>query len=71
LGHHASATLPHANRNRLYFVTPHQNPQSRADYGAEDVEHYFNYMGCLAVEGTYDRMEEMMSSGEAKTGGGL
>jgi hypothetical protein len=27
------------------------------------VEHYFNYMGMLAVEGTYDRMEEMLSSG--------
>ncbi|KAI8462643.1 MAG: hypothetical protein J3K34DRAFT_373050 [Monoraphidium minutum] len=37
--------------------------QTRADYNADDVEHYFNYMGCLAVEGTYDRMEEMMGSG--------
>lgn len=38
-------------------------PQSRSDYAADDVEHYFNYMGCLAVEGTYDRFEEMMASG--------
>ncbi|GBF88821.1 hypothetical protein Rsub_01722 [Raphidocelis subcapitata] len=36
---------------------------SRSDYGADDVEHYFNYMGCLAEEGTYDRMEELMGSG--------
>lgn len=36
---------------------------SRSDYEMEDVEHYFNYMGCLAVEGTYDRMELLMSSG--------
>jgi len=27
------------------------------------VEHYFNYMGMLAVEGTYDRMEAMLASG--------
>jgi hypothetical protein len=37
--------------------------QGRADFTVDDVEHYFNYMGMLAVEGTYDRMEEMLSSG--------
>lgn len=36
---------------------------SRSDYNADDVEHYFNYMGCLAVEGTYDRFEAMVKSG--------
>lgn len=36
---------------------------SRADYEAEDVEYYFNYMGCLADEGTYDRMEAMLQAG--------
>ena len=38
--------------------------QGRADFTVDDVEHYFNYMGMLAVEGTYDRMEEMLSSGQ-------
>jgi hypothetical protein len=37
--------------------------QGRDDFTVDDVEHYFNYMGMLAVEGTYDRMEEMLSSG--------
>lgn len=37
--------------------------QGRADFTVDDVEHYFNYMGMLAVEGTYDRMVEMLSSG--------
>lgn len=37
--------------------------QGREDYTVDDVEHYFNYMGMLAVEGTYDRMEAMLSSG--------
>lgn len=39
--------------------------QGREDYSVDDVEHYFNYMGMLAVEGTYDRMEQMLSSGRA------
>ncbi|KAF6250633.1 hypothetical protein COO60DRAFT_1569873 [Scenedesmus sp. NREL 46B-D3] len=37
--------------------------QGRNDFTVDDVEHYFNYMGMLAVEGTYDRMEQMLSSG--------
>ena len=37
--------------------------QTKDDYCYDDVEHYFNYMGMLAVEGTYDRMEAMLSSG--------
>lgn len=37
--------------------------QGRDDYSVDDVEHYFNYMGMLAVEGTYDRMEAMLASG--------
>lgn len=44
--------------------------QGRADFTVDDVEHYFNYMGMLAVEGTYDRMEEMLSSGTCVLGGG-
>jgi hypothetical protein len=35
----------------------------RSDFDADDVEHYFNYMGMLATEGTYDRLEAMMASG--------
>lgn len=37
--------------------------QGREDYDVDDVEHYFNYMGCLAVEGTYDRMNALIESG--------
>mmetsp|Transcript_34774 Transcript_34774/g.62009 ORF Transcript_34774/g.62009 Transcript_34774/m.62009 type:complete len:168 (-) Transcript_34774:110-613(-) len=33
---------------------------AREEYEPEDVEFYFNYMGCLATEGTYDRMYELM-----------
>ena len=29
--------------------------QGRDDYDNDDVEQYFNYMGCLAVEGTYGK----------------
>lgn len=36
--------------------------QGRDDFAAEDVEFYFNYMGMLAVEGTYDRMYKMMEN---------
>lgn len=34
--------------------------QTRDDYSYDDVEQYFNYMGYLAVEGTYDRMEALL-----------
>eukprot|EP01023_Acetabularia_acetabulum_P035273 TRINITY_DN3326_c0_g1_i2.p3 TRINITY_DN3326_c0_g1~~TRINITY_DN3326_c0_g1_i2.p3 ORF type:complete len:166 (-),score=29.82 TRINITY_DN3326_c0_g1_i2:507-1004(-) len=37
--------------------------QSREDYGYDDVEQYFNYMGMLATEGSYDTVTEMMQSG--------
>jgi hypothetical protein len=37
--------------------------QGRDDYDADDVEHYFNYMGMLAVEGTYDRMYAQRDAG--------
>lgn len=33
---------------------------------SDDVEQYFNYMGCLAVEGTYDRMYALQAG---ETGG--
>ncbi|XP_022932181.1 protein LHCP TRANSLOCATION DEFECT [Cucurbita moschata] len=35
--------------------------QSRDDFIRDDVEQYFNYMGMLAVEGTYDKMEALLS----------
>lgn len=38
--------------------------QGRDDFDVDDVEHYFNYMGCLAVEGTYDRMNALIESGK-------
>lgn len=51
----------------LVFFAGIYGSQGRADFTVDDVEHYFNYMGMLAVEGTYDRMEEMLSSGGWKT----
>uniref|UniRef100_A0A7N0UYN5 Protein LHCP TRANSLOCATION DEFECT n=1 Tax=Kalanchoe fedtschenkoi TaxID=63787 RepID=A0A7N0UYN5_KALFE len=35
--------------------------QSRNDFDRDDVEQYFNYMGMLAVEGSYDKMEALLS----------
>ncbi|KXZ53136.1 hypothetical protein GPECTOR_7g1027 [Gonium pectorale] len=37
--------------------------QGRDEYTYDDVEQYFNYMGFLATEGTYDRMEAMLKTG--------
>jgi len=37
--------------------------QKRDDYGYDDVEQYFNYMGMLAVDGTYDRMQKYLDYG--------
>lgn len=35
--------------------------QKREDFDRDDVEQYFNYMGMLAVEGTYDKMEALLN----------
>ncbi|KFK39362.1 hypothetical protein AALP_AA3G234800 [Arabis alpina] len=35
--------------------------QSRDDFDRDDVEQYFNYMGMLAVEGTYAKMEALLN----------
>ncbi|XP_020222653.1 protein LHCP TRANSLOCATION DEFECT [Cajanus cajan] len=35
--------------------------QRRDDFDRDDVEQYFNYMGMLAVEGSYDKMEALLS----------
>uniref|UniRef100_A0A1D1XQA6 Protein LHCP TRANSLOCATION DEFECT n=1 Tax=Anthurium amnicola TaxID=1678845 RepID=A0A1D1XQA6_9ARAE len=35
--------------------------QGREDFDRDDVEQYFNYMGMLAVEGSYDKMETLLS----------
>ncbi|GJP29341.1 hypothetical protein CLOM_g16465 [Closterium sp. NIES-68] len=37
--------------------------QGRDDFDRDDVEHYYNYMGMLAVEGTYDKMEQLLDTG--------
>lgn len=37
--------------------------QGRDEYGYDDVEQYFNYMGMLATEGSYDKLKEMTDSG--------
>ncbi|XP_031499416.1 protein LHCP TRANSLOCATION DEFECT isoform X1 [Nymphaea colorata] len=34
--------------------------QKRDDFDRDDVEHYYNYMGMLAVEGTYDKLEALL-----------
>jgi len=39
--------------------------QDRDQYEKVDVEYYFNYMGCLAVEGTYDRMYKLVDGTSA------
>ncbi|KAG8386148.1 hypothetical protein BUALT_Bualt03G0119000 [Buddleja alternifolia] len=35
--------------------------QARDDFDRDDVEQYFNYMGMLAVEGSYDKMEDLLN----------
>eukprot|EP00246_Nothoceros_aenigmaticus_P017454 TRINITY_DN8517_c0_g1_i1.p1 TRINITY_DN8517_c0_g1~~TRINITY_DN8517_c0_g1_i1.p1 ORF type:complete len:181 (+),score=9.00 TRINITY_DN8517_c0_g1_i1:119-661(+) len=37
--------------------------QSRDEFDRDDVEQYFNYMGMLATEGTYDKMEALLNKG--------
>lgn len=37
--------------------------QNRDEYDRYDVEHYFNYMGMLAIEGTYDRLNRLIETG--------
>lgn len=37
--------------------------QGRDDFDRDDVEQYFNYMGMLATEGTYDKMEGLLNKG--------
>ncbi|CAN6452241.1 unnamed protein product [Victoria cruziana] len=34
--------------------------QKRDDFDRDDVEYYFNYMGMLAVEGSYDKLEALL-----------
>ncbi|KAJ8619921.1 hypothetical protein MRB53_028450 [Persea americana] len=34
--------------------------QTRDDFDRDDVEQYFNYMGMLAVEGSYDKMDALL-----------
>eukprot|EP01026_Neomeris_dumetosa_P027333 TRINITY_DN2222_c0_g1_i1.p3 TRINITY_DN2222_c0_g1~~TRINITY_DN2222_c0_g1_i1.p3 ORF type:complete len:157 (+),score=25.80 TRINITY_DN2222_c0_g1_i1:99-569(+) len=37
--------------------------QGREEYGYDEVEQYFNYMGMLATEGSYDSLNKMMETG--------
>eukprot|EP00250_Pteridium_aquilinum_P034541 c7728_g1_i1 orf=127-627(+) len=37
--------------------------QGRDEFDRDDVEQYFNYMGMLATEGTYDKMEALLNKG--------
>ena len=44
-----------------YGITPGIiGAQNRDEYDKDDVEQYFNYMGLLAVEGSYDNMYKML-----------
>lgn len=36
---------------------------SRSDFDFQEVEDYFNYMGMLAAEGNYDRLDQLCDSG--------
>ncbi|EFJ26794.1 hypothetical protein SELMODRAFT_228083 [Selaginella moellendorffii] len=37
--------------------------QKRDDFNKDDVEQYFNYMGMLATEGSYDKMDALLNEG--------
>nr|CAD1819246.1 unnamed protein product [Ananas comosus var. bracteatus] len=52
-----------AARRRLGWFggTGWPRSQSRDDFDRDDVEQYFNYMGMLAVEGSYDKMEALLN----------
>eukprot|EP00887_Chlorella_sp_A99_P004763 scaffold4.g4763.t1 len=39
-------------------------PEHREDYTAAEVKEYFSYMGMLAEDGTYDRLDAMLASGK-------
>jgi hypothetical protein len=39
------------------------NGLSRSDFDFQEVEDYFNYMGMLAAEGNYDRLDTLVASG--------
>ena len=42
-------------------ATAPQGP-TRADYDEQEVDDYFNYMGMLASDGNYDRLEQYLST---------
>ena len=46
-----------------YVLSGIYGSQGRDDYDLDDVEHYFNYMGLLAVLGTYDKLQAMIDTG--------
>jgi len=39
------------------------NGPSRSDFDFQEVEDYFNYMGMLAAEGNYDKLDALCDSG--------
>jgi hypothetical protein len=64
-GSSSSRQLVRANFFKFGKAEAAMPTMSRSDFDADDVEHYFNYMGMLATEGTYDRLEAMMAQGLA------
>eukprot|EP00252_Welwitschia_mirabilis_P015947 TRINITY_DN35362_c0_g1_i1.p1 TRINITY_DN35362_c0_g1~~TRINITY_DN35362_c0_g1_i1.p1 ORF type:complete len:168 (-),score=33.93 TRINITY_DN35362_c0_g1_i1:146-649(-) len=42
------------------FGKPQVKSKTRDDFDRTDVEEYFNYMGMLAVEGSYNKMEALL-----------
>ncbi|KAK9841335.1 hypothetical protein WJX74_004077 [Apatococcus lobatus] len=53
-------SLALATRRRLQQQA---SEEKRDFYSAVDVEHYFNYMGMLAEEGTYDKLNRLQNTG--------
>ena len=53
----------HAFFNFNKNTTSNDNGPSRSDFDFQEVEDYFNYMGMLAAEGNYDKLDALCESG--------
>ena len=52
--------MVHEHNNDEWYNTNNAAGLSRSSFDVQEVEDYFNYMGMLAAEGTYDRLEKML-----------
>lgn len=48
------------NRDISFHINCDAAGLTRSSFDVQEVEDYFNYMGMLAAEGTYDRLEKML-----------